>query len=386
MAKQKDPNEKINIFTLLKDLVGKDLTRVSMPVYLNEPISMLQRTSEIFEHTNALDAASEEKNQYKRLAYFMGFIIMNLAQAVGRNKKPFNPLLGETFELNVGGMRGICEQVSHHPPISALHCENENFKVWGYFEPKSKFTFTKMLVTPKTQLYCYLKKSKEKFYLPKLPNSSVHNLLRGDLYVWHFGAFEVRNLTTGDKCQVEFKSHPMFGSLDFTFKGNVCDAEGNILTTGNEKLSLLGSWDKNLFCEDPSLDKQLLIQKKEKLPNSEFMFGFPKWSIEMSNLTKEQLLYICPSDSRLRPDQRAYENGDVDLAAAEKHRLEESQRRRRRIRKENDEQFTPRWFRKVEDVDTGEETYEYIGGYWETRETGDWDKWEIGKVIDLFND
>jgi hypothetical protein len=35
---------------------------------------------------------------------------------------------------------------------------------------------------------------------------------------------------------------------------------------------------------------------------------------------KEQL---PPTDSRLRPDQRALENGEFDKASAEKHRLEE---------------------------------------------------------------
>jgi hypothetical protein len=33
--------------------------------------------------------------------------------------------------------------------------------------------------------------------------------------------------------------------------------------------------------------------------------------------------YLPPTDSRLRPDQRALEEGDIKLAAAEKQRLEE---------------------------------------------------------------
>ena len=116
------------------------------------------------------------------------------------------------------------------------------------------------------------------------------------------------------------------------------------------------------------------------------MYGFPKWTVQTTELTKEQLLKICPSDSRLRPDQRAYENGDVDLAASEKHRLEESQRARRKIRNENQEKFVPRWFEKVVDEDTDVETYVYTGGFWETRESGKWGEWKRGKLIDLYND
>jgi hypothetical protein len=33
--------------------------------------------------------------------------------------KPFNPLLGETFEYVTDDFEFISEQVSHHPPITA---------------------------------------------------------------------------------------------------------------------------------------------------------------------------------------------------------------------------------------------------------------------------
>ena len=226
MAKRKDPKDKVNVFTLLKDLVGKDLTRVSMSVYLNEPISMLQRSCEIFEHTSVLDNANAQSDRFKRTAYCLGFLMMNLSQAIGRNKKPFNPLLGETFEVFHNGLFCICEQVSHHPPISALYAENDNFKVWGSFQPQSKFTFTKMLVTPKSTIMIQLKSTNEKFLIPYLPNSSVHNLIRGDIYVWHFGKCELLNLTTGDRAELNLKGHPLFGSLDYTYKGAVYDDEG----------------------------------------------------------------------------------------------------------------------------------------------------------------
>ena len=50
-------------------------------------------------------------------------------QLVGRTRKPFNPLLGETYELvesgsDGGGIRHLSEQVGHHPPMTAFHCES----------------------------------------------------------------------------------------------------------------------------------------------------------------------------------------------------------------------------------------------------------------------
>lgn len=34
------PNFKISFWSVLKELIGKDITKVSMPVYFNEPLSM----------------------------------------------------------------------------------------------------------------------------------------------------------------------------------------------------------------------------------------------------------------------------------------------------------------------------------------------------------
>lgn len=52
---------------------------------------------------------------------------------------------------------------------------------------------------------------------------------------------------------------------------------------------------------------------------------------------------ICPTDSRLRPDIRKLESGDIDGAALEKTRLEEKQRDARRLKKsKKGEEFTPR--------------------------------------------
>lgn len=36
----RDPNLKVSFWQVLKDLIGKDLTKVSMPVYFNEPLSL----------------------------------------------------------------------------------------------------------------------------------------------------------------------------------------------------------------------------------------------------------------------------------------------------------------------------------------------------------
>jgi hypothetical protein len=57
-----DPVEKekgVSLWSMIKDNVGKDLTRVCLPVYFNEPISSLQKCCEDMEYSFLLDQAYE---------------------------------------------------------------------------------------------------------------------------------------------------------------------------------------------------------------------------------------------------------------------------------------------------------------------------------------
>jgi hypothetical protein len=37
----KDPNIKISIWTIIKDSIGKDISKMSVPVYFNDPMNIL---------------------------------------------------------------------------------------------------------------------------------------------------------------------------------------------------------------------------------------------------------------------------------------------------------------------------------------------------------
>lgn len=57
-----DPVEKekgVSLWSMIKDNIGKDLTRVCLPVYFNEPISSLQKCFEDLEYSHLLDEAYE---------------------------------------------------------------------------------------------------------------------------------------------------------------------------------------------------------------------------------------------------------------------------------------------------------------------------------------
>lgn len=71
--------------------------------------------------------AAVEKNRIKRLALAGCFSAVFQAYNEKFPAKPFNPLLGETFEMIIPGkFKFIAEQVSHHPPIAALYTAGES--------------------------------------------------------------------------------------------------------------------------------------------------------------------------------------------------------------------------------------------------------------------
>jgi hypothetical protein len=61
---------------------------------------------------------------------------------IDRDLKPFNPLLGETYEYVTKTYKLFSEQVSHHPPISAMHCESDNYELWTHTHVRNKFKGT----------------------------------------------------------------------------------------------------------------------------------------------------------------------------------------------------------------------------------------------------
>jgi hypothetical protein len=48
-------------------------------------------------------------------------LISGFGNVIGRCYKPFNPMLGETFEYVTDNLKYFSETVSHHPPIFALN-------------------------------------------------------------------------------------------------------------------------------------------------------------------------------------------------------------------------------------------------------------------------
>lgn len=103
---------------------------------------MLQRLSEDLEYYELLDKAAKCHSSLEQMCYVAAFTVSSYSTTVHRTGKPFNPLLGETFELDRHrecGYRSLCEQVVKKK--TKKHCKTQQwstlhcfFKNYSHFD------------------------------------------------------------------------------------------------------------------------------------------------------------------------------------------------------------------------------------------------------------
>lgn len=94
------PDKPMSLWSLIKSAIGKDLTKLPLPVNFSEPLSFLQRLSEDYEYSSLLDEAAKCKDSLEQIVRVAAFTVSSYASCAYRTAKPFNPLLGETFEFD----------------------------------------------------------------------------------------------------------------------------------------------------------------------------------------------------------------------------------------------------------------------------------------------
>lgn len=112
----------------IKSLVGSDLSKIVAPINFNEPCSVLQKGAEAILCTHSIFAsAAKEEDSAMRMIHIAAGAILSFSVTFGRVNKPFNPMLGETYEYVTKDLKYFSETVSHHPPIFALNVQSDTY-------------------------------------------------------------------------------------------------------------------------------------------------------------------------------------------------------------------------------------------------------------------
>ncbi|CAI6096677.1 unnamed protein product [Clonostachys chloroleuca] len=388
-----DNRPKVSLWGILKSMIGKDMTRMTLPVSFNEPTSLLHRCCEDIEYIDLINRAAEKSDSIERLVYVAAFAASEYASTIGRVAKPFNPLLGETFEYvrPDKNYRFICEQVSHHPPIGACHADGPRWTYWGESSVQSKFYGKSFEFNPLGTWFLKLRPTDggpEELYTWKKVTSCVVGIITGNPSVDQYGLMEIKNWNTGEVALIDFKPRGWKASSAYQVTGKVLDASGNV------RISMGGRWNSRFYArltpgyeatiDAPSKEKDsgpvhtgsfsdpsraYLIWEANERPTG-IPFNLTPFVLTFNHIDEKLKPWLAPTDSRLRPDQRAMEEGEYDFAATEKNRLEEAQRARRKAREASGQEFVPAWFSKDRDPVTGEKFWKFNGKYWDLRAKG----------------
>lgn len=408
-----DDRPKISLWGILKSMIGKDMTKMTLPVSFNECTSLLQRVAEDMEYTDLLDQAALCDDSALRMVYVAAFAASEYSSTINRIAKPFNPLLGETYEYcrPDKGYRFMVEQVSHHPPVGAALAESARWDYYGESAVKSKFNGRSFDINPLGTWYLHIRpvNGDEEVITWKKVTSSVVGIITGSPVVDNYGDMIITNHTTGDECKLKFKQRGWYGSGAYEVFGTVTDK------SGRPQWSVGGRWNDKIYGRKFQSDTEsVLVQLSKEVegsaadgtlkrvntssstskkqsaissavtqtlsgPNPPFLvwqnhprppapFNLTPFAITLNAIPESLRPWVAPTDTRLRPDQRAMEDGQYDFAATEKNRLEEKQRARRKQRELEGSVHKPRWFVKSKHPITKEEYWRFNGEYWRTRE------------------
>ncbi|KAI9321718.1 hypothetical protein BX666DRAFT_1904919 [Dichotomocladium elegans] len=319
-----------------------DLSSLTCPSFLLAPISLLEYSAFWADQpallTDIPKADSAEERFYAAIKWFISSLNGSFSSRVPKGeweKKPFNPILGEQFKCSWdNGTYIVCEQVSHHPPVSGFYIENEDAGVIvnGHDGQKTRFSGTQMLVDQVG--YCTVKLvSRDESYLFTLPSLSVNGIWYATPYVELYGTSYIQS-SSGYFASIEYTTKGWISGEYHHFKANVTHESLAGPTIIEGQWTAKSTITKHQGSAAPFLD----------------LTSLEKPAIRVADLDQQGAL---ESRQVWRKVAEALKAGDYMTASSEKSAIENAQRALRKERAEKNETWVPEYFASK----TGEEIY-----------------------------
>ena len=171
----------------------------------------------------------------------------------------------------------------------------------------------------------------------------MHNLVFGEMYLDLGETMYVRNLRTREYATLVFTRRGWTSgeNSSYLLDGKVFSAaplEQNKKDItpdqffpakgGVPKYAIFGNWNKaiSVVQTDPKgkhlSAPEVVWQKNEYPENWQWMYGLTHYAINLNYFPSRMHDVVPPTDTRWRPDQRVYENGEMEAAAERKDFLE----------------------------------------------------------------
>ncbi|KAF1801206.1 hypothetical protein FB192DRAFT_1384635 [Mucor lusitanicus] len=321
-----------------------DLSSLTCPAFFLNGLSLLEYGTYWGDHPTCFTAVTQSNDPEERMLavtrWFMSTLWGSYASRCTNGlteKKPYNPILGEQFYCHMGNVKCICEQVCHHPPISAFYLESaaEGVSLNGHCGQKSKFKGTTIKVEQVGRAVLNLKTFDEQ-YVIDYPDLLIRGVLTGSCYLELSGVCTITS-NSGAKAVIEFIPKPWFG-------GEYHRIKGSITYKGRDYCTLSGRWsNQSFYTKSGQSTKELLFDAE-----AEAMAERKTAPIEEQQEIESHRLW--------GPVTEALKTKNYAVANAEKSKIEDWQRKIRKDRENNiAEPFKPVLFTFHKDTEASDE-------------------------------
>ncbi|KAL7269999.1 Oxysterol-binding protein OBPa [Rhizina undulata] len=350
---EEEKNMLLSIISQLRP--GADLSRITLPTFILEPKSMLERITNFMQHPETLLPMSTVEDPTERFLSVVKFYLSGWHIKPPGVKKPLNPILGEYFTCywDFAGSPGkqafyVAEQTSHHPPKSSYFymSPHHHIRIDGTLKPQSRFLGNSAASMMNTSIVVLRLLNRgaaanqpgggEKYILTQ-PNMYVRGILFGKM------KYEL-----GDHSYVKCSELDLVADIEFKVKGfftgayNAIGGQIKKGSTGEALYELSGSWNGEMFIKDLKTGKkELFFDATDAIPTLPAVRPFSE-----QDERESQKLW--------RPVVAALKKRDQEMATDEKFRIEDRQREEARTREAEGVEWKPRFFRQV-DLSKGEE-------------------------------
>ncbi|GAA6048842.1 hypothetical protein JCM3770_003647 [Rhodotorula araucariae] len=315
---------------------GMDLARITFPVFVLEPRSMLERVTDFHSHPELLHGAFNLDAPEDRFIQVLRYYLAGWHIKPKGVKKPYNPVLGEFFRCRYDYADGtaayyIAEQVSHHPPISAWYFASpeQGLELCGELRPKSRFLGNSAANIMEGESHVRFLDgvgAQDGEYDITMPNMYARGILFGKMVLELGDTSIVRNETTGLSCDVEFKTKGFFSGSYNAIAGKIKGPKGEVG-------EISGHWN------------ELMELSRKGGKGKEVLFDASKADVVQKSVSPEDAQ--APNESRRLWNRvtAAIKAKDLDAATDAKGAIEDAQREAARERDASGEQWAPRFFR-----------------------------------------
>ncbi|KAG9953173.1 Oxysterol-binding protein, partial [Aureobasidium melanogenum] len=239
---------------------GADLSRVTLPTFILEPRSMLERITNFMAHPEVLLTLPTIDDPVERFVAVTKFYLSGWHIKPPGVKKPLNPILGETFTGywdypdNTRGYY-ISEQTSHHPPKSSYFfmAPEHHIRVDGTLKPRSRFLGNSVGSFMEGIAVMRLLNRKERYFITQ-PNMYARGILFGKMKYELGDHAYVRCPELGLEAEIDFKVKGWMTGTYNAIGGHIKDTK-----SGKNLFEFSGYWDKEMYIKNLTTGKKELI-------------------------------------------------------------------------------------------------------------------------------